>query len=99
MKVEILVALISGGVSLITGGFAFMGVCITNSKSNQKMQSNMETHQAVFDERLKDLTRQVEKHNSVIERTYEAETQIDVLKEKQRDANRRIDDLENKINS
>lgn len=76
-----------------------MGVCITNSKSNQKMQSNMETHQAVFDERLKDLTRQVEKHNSVIERTYEAETQIDVLKEKQRVANHRIDDLENKINS
>lgn len=99
MKVEILVALISGGVSLITGGFAFIGVCITNSKSNQKMQSNMETHQAVFDERLKDLTRQVEKHNSVIERTYEVETQINVLKEKQRVANHRIDDLENKLNS
>lgn len=99
MKVEILVALISGGVSLITGGFAFMGVCITNSKSNQKMQSNMETHQAVFDERLKDLTRQVEKHNSVIERTYEAERQLDVLTEKQRVANHRIDDLENKLNS
>lgn len=99
MKVEILVALISGAVSLITGGFAFIGVCITNSKSNQKMQSNMETHQAVFDERLKDLTRQVEKHNSVIERTYEVETQIDVLKEKQRVANHRIDDLENKLNS
>ena len=99
MKVEILVALISGGVSLITGGFAFIGVCITNSKSNQKMQSNMETHQAVLDERLKDLTRQVEKHNSVIERTYEAEKQIDVLKEKQRVANHRIDYLENKLNS
>ena len=99
MKVEILVALISGGVSLITGGFAFIGVCITNSKSDQKMQSNMETHQAVLDERLKDLTRQVEKHNSVIERTYEAEKQIDVLKEKQRVANHRIDDLENKLNS
>ena len=99
MKVEILVALISGGVSLITGGFAFIGVCITNSKSNQKMQSNMETHQAVLDERLKDLTRQVEKHNSVIERTYEAEKQIDVLKEKQRVANHRIDDLDNKLHS
>ena len=59
----------------------------------------METHQAVLDERLKDLTRQVEKHNSVIERTYEAEKQIDVLKEKQRVANHRIDDLENKLNS
>lgn len=97
MKVEILVALISGGVSLITGGFAFMGVCITNSKSNQKMQSNMETHQAILDTRLENLTKQVEKHNSVVERTYEAEKQLDVLTEKQRVANRRIDDLEKEL--
>ncbi len=86
-------------VALITGGLSLLGVVLTNNASNKKMQNNIETHQAVFDERLKDLTRQVEKHNSVIERTYEAETQIDVLKEKQRVANHRIDDLENKINS
>lgn len=86
-------------VALITGGLSLLGVVITNNAANKKMQNNIKTHQAVFDERLKDLTRQVEKHNSVIERTYEAETQIDVLKEKQRVANHRIDDLENKINS
>ncbi len=86
-------------VALITGGLSLLGVVITNNASNKKMQNNIKTHQAVFDERLKDLTRQVEKHNSVIERTYEAETQIDVLKEKQRVANHRIDDIENKINS
>lgn len=86
-------------VALITGGLSLLGVVITNNASNKKMQSNMETHQAVFDERLKELTHQVEKHNSVIERTYEAEKEIDVLKEKQRVANHRIDDLENKINS
>lgn len=86
-------------VALITGGLSLLGVVITNNASNKKMQNNIKTHQVVFDERLKNLTRQVEKHNSVIERTYEAETQIDVLKEKQRVANHRIDDLENKINS
>lgn len=86
-------------VALITGLLSLLGVVITNNASNKKMQNNMETHQAVFDERLKDLTKQVEKHNSVIERTYEAEKQIDVLTEKQRVANHRIDDLENKINS
>lgn len=91
MTSEILVALITGGLSLL-------GVILTNNASNRKMQNNYETHQAVLEEKLKDLTKQVEKHNSVIERTYEAEKQINVLTEKQRVANHRIDDLEEKIN-
>lgn len=91
MTSEILVALITGGLSLL-------GVILTNNALNRKMQNNYETHQAVLDEKLKDLTKQVEKHNSVIERTYEAEKQINVLTEKQRVANHRIDDLEEKIN-
>lgn len=74
--------------ALIAGGVSAFGVILTNNASNKIMQ-----------ERIKELTHQVEKHNSVIERTYEAEKQIDVLKEKQRVANHRIDDLENKINS
>lgn len=99
MKVEILVALISGGVSIVTGGLAFLGVCVTNSKSNQKIQGKLETHQAIFDTRLENLTKQVEKHNSVVERTYATEKQIEVLTEKQKTANHRIADLENEIKS
>ncbi|WP_294772100.1 hypothetical protein [uncultured Eubacterium sp.] len=75
-------------VALIAGGVSVLGVVLTNNSSNKILQ-----------EQIKELTHQVEKHNSVIERTYEAEKQIDVLKEKQRVANHRIDDLENKINS
>lgn len=74
--------------ALIAGGVSAFGVILTNNASNKIMQ-----------EQIKELTHQVEKHNSVIERTYEAEKQIDVLKEKQRVANHRIDDLENKINT
>lgn len=74
--------------ALIAGGVSAFGVILTNNASNKIMQ-----------EQIKELTHQVEKHNSVIERTYEAEKQIDVLKEKQRVANHRIDDLENKLNS
>ena len=74
--------------ALISGGVSAFGVILTNNASNKIMQ-----------EQIKELTHQVEKHNSVIERTYEAEKQIDVLKEKQRVANHRIDDLENKLNS
>lgn len=74
--------------ALIAGGVSAFGVILTNNASNKIMQ-----------EKIKELTHQVEKHNSVVERTYETEKQIDVLKEKQRVANHRIDDLENKINS
>ena len=75
-------------VALIAGGVSVIGVVLTNNSSNKILQ-----------EQIKELTHQVEKHNSVIERTYEAEKEIDLLKEKQRVANHRIDDLENKINS
>lgn len=74
--------------ALIAGGVSAFGIILTNNSSNKIMQ-----------EQIKELTHQVEKHNSVIERTYEAEKQIDVLEEKQRVANHRIDDLENKINT
>ena len=84
-------------VALITGGLSLLGVVLTNSASNKKVQNSIETHQAVTDEQLKDLTRQVEKHNSVIERTYKVEQQLEVLTEKQKSANHRIANLEEEI--
>lgn len=84
-------------VALITGGLSLLGVVLTNSASNKKVQNSIETHQAVTDEQLKDLTRQVEKHNSVIERTYIVEQRLEVLTEKQKTANHRIADLEEEI--
>ena len=84
-------------VALITGGLSLLGVVLTNSASNKKVQNSIETHQAVTDEQLKDLARQVEKHNSVIERTYIVEQRLEVLTEKQKTANHRITDLEEEI--
>ena len=84
-------------VALITGGLSLLGVVLTNIASNKKVQNSIETHQAVTDEQLKDLTRQVEKHNSVIERTYIVEQRLEVLTEKQKTANHRIADLEEEI--
>ena len=84
-------------VALITGGLSLLGVVLTNSASNKKVQNSIETHQAVTDEQLKDLTRQVEKHNSVIERTYKVDQQLEVLTEKQKSANHRIANLEEEI--
>lgn len=44
--------------------------------------------------RIEQLERKVEKHNSLIERTYKVEESITLLDEKIKVANHRIDDLE-----
>ena len=44
--------------------------------------------------RLEELEKKVAKHNSVVERTYALEKQVDIIEEKVKVSNRRIDDLE-----
>lgn len=48
--------------------------------------------------RLEQLERQVEKHNSLIDRTYNLEERLTLNEEKIKVANHRIDDLEEKKN-
>ncbi len=64
---------ISAGVTLI--------VCLISNKSQQ------EKTRALMEYKLEELTKKVEKHNSVVERTY-------ILEEKMKIANHRIEDLE-----
>ena len=80
-------ALISAGSSIVVGILALVGVMITNSHSNNKMQNEMRTAQAVTDERIDELTREVRTHNDFASR-------IPVLEEKIKVVNRRIEDLE-----
>ncbi len=80
-------ALMSAGASVIVGGLALIGVIITNNHSNNKMQSDMKTAQAVTDERISELTREVREHNDFARR-------IPVIDEKLKVINHRIDDLE-----
>ena len=84
-------------VALITGGLSLLGVVLTNSASNKKVQNSIETHQAVMDEQIKALSSRVDKHNSVIDRTYIVEQRLEVLTEKQKSANHRIANLEEEI--
>lgn len=71
----IISACISAGVTLI--------VCMINNHGQQ------EKTRALMEYKLDELTKRVEKHNSVVERTY-------ILEEKMKVANHRIDDLERK---
>lgn len=47
--------------------------------------------------RLEQLENKVNKHNSVVERTYKLEKNVDIQEEKLKVANNRIKDLEDKV--
>ena len=74
--------------SLITGGFSVVGVIIANFASSKKISDNIKTelvtNQAVTDEKISELTREVREHNNFARR-------MPVVEEK-------IDNLENRVN-
>ena len=80
-------ALISAGAAIVVGLLSLVGVMITNSRSNSKMQNDIKTVQAVTDERISELTREVRMHNDFARR-------IPVIEEQLKVANHRVADLE-----
>ena len=91
---DIAVALIAAGSSILVGVFSLIGVVITNNKSNNKMQNDIKTAQAVTDTKIEELKTQVEKHNRVIERVYNLEKSDAVEQKEIKVINHRIEDLE-----
>jgi hypothetical protein len=75
-------------VALITGGLSLLGVIITSNKTTRDVQAKLDTHQAVTDTKLEELTREVREHNNFAQR-------VPVLEEQIKVANHRIADLEN----
>ena len=80
-------ALISAGAAIIVGVFSFIGVIVTNSRAGSKIQNDIRTAQAVTDERIIELTREVRMHNDFAKRIPVIEEQIKVV-------NHRVSDLE-----
>lgn len=77
-------------VALITGGLSFLGVVVTNVSNNRKIQSDMKTQQAVTDTKIDELTREVRQHNNFAQR-------VPVLENKVQVADHRIRNLEDKV--
>ena len=75
-------------VALVTAGAAILSNVILSNKNSREIDHKLETHQAVTDTKLEELTREVREHNNFARR-------IPVLEEKIAVANHRIDDLEN----
>lgn len=74
-------------VALITGGLSLIGVIITSRSNGRKVQHQLEIAQAVTDTKIEELTREVRHHNGFADR-------VPILEEKMKVANHRIDDLE-----
>lgn len=66
-------------ISIITGGLALLGVIITNSASNSKIEQQLTINQAVVNEKIENLTEEVKKHNTFGDRITRLETKVDLL--------------------
>lgn len=74
-------------VALITGGLSLVGVVITCLATAKKSEKAAAVAQAVTDTKLEELTREVRLHNGFAQRMPVVEEQIKVI-------NHRINDLE-----
>ena len=74
-------------VALVSGGLTLIGTIITVVWSNKATT-------AVMNEKIETLSKRVERHNQVVERTYKLEQECAVLDEKIKVANNRINNLE-----
>jgi hypothetical protein len=69
-------------VSIVTGIFSLFGIITTNVLSNRKIEHQLETSMAVTNTKLEGLTKQVERHNQIIERTFKLEQAVADLQKK-----------------
>ena len=86
--------------AFITAGLSLIGTIITvlvankqtiatldkkSELSDTKLDAKLEKHQAVTDTKIEELTRKVEKHNNLIERTYKLEGEMQEIQHDIRD--------------
>lgn len=82
--------------SLMTGGLTLLGVIYTVRKQHDVTVEELRFEIRTIKKDINDLEEKQDKHNQVVERVYELEKVAEVLEERQKTANHRIDDLERK---
>lgn len=75
--------------ALLSGGTAIVVCLINNICQQRNVQKQHEKTVSLIEYRIDELTKKVDKHNSVVERMY-------VLEERQNAINNKIEDLERK---
>lgn len=74
-------------VAIITGGLSLIGAIVSTNLTAQSMDAKLDKQQAVTETKLEELTREVRTHNNFAQR-------VPVLEEQMKVANHRIADLE-----
>lgn len=74
-------------VAIITGGLSLIGSIVSNNRTAQSMDAKLDKQQAVAETKLEELAREVRMHNNFAQR-------VPVLEEQIKVANHRIGDLE-----
>lgn len=74
-------------VAIITGGLSLIATIVSNNRTAQSMDAKLDKQQAVTETKLEELTREVRAHNNFAQR-------VPVLEEQMKVANHRIEDLE-----
>lgn len=91
---DVVIAAAVGGAFALAGNV--VALIVTHAKtvaaikaesdmSDAKLSAELEKHQAVTDTKIDELTRKVERHNSIIERTYRLEGAVTELQHEVRD--------------
>ena len=80
-------------VAIITGSISLIGTIITVTMANRQTLATLSEQSKLADEsikgkvnvieqQIKDLSEKVDKHNKMVERTYNLETRVSVLEQK-----------------
>lgn len=82
--------------TIITAGASVFAVVITNNRANREITAKIETVNAVQEEKIAELTREVRQHNNFAERIPVIEGDMKLVKDQIKGVNHRIDSLEKK---
>lgn len=66
-------------VAIIGAAATIIGTRMQIKQSYNQVQEDLKAHNRLQDERIKNLTDTVNKHNQIIERTYKLETKVDYM--------------------
>jgi len=82
---------------VITAFISLAGIALTAYITRQSMLNELDKRMAVFEERQKEMSKDLQEHNNYAKHIPEIEGNIKLILEKQSVANHRIDDLEKKV--
>lgn len=86
-------------VALVTGGLSLLGTVITVIVGFKQTSKQVDAKTDLTIYRIEQLEAKQDKHNTLIERTYKLEEKADLMQERMKVANHRLDDIEHYMSS